>query len=194
MERERKNHLRKGRNKQSKKLDYVLLGVVLLTAVAVRFWMRQTWWGLLFGLANAAVLALVFFIAKRWSNRKTGLLTTAFFAVSQLTMVQGQVPEITSSWPLYVVDCVRYSMYDSYLFMFATGFLIILPFILGRWNKKMRIISWISMACFLIVPLYSFPFLVIALFSFYRPSTMTKAQTAIAVIGLLFIGTCALIL
>ena len=85
-------------------------------------------------------------------------------------------------------------MYDSYLFMFATGLLVILPFILGRWNKKVRIIGWVSIAGFLILPLYFFPFFIITLFSFYRTSTMTKTQTVISVIGLLFIGTCALVL
>ena len=191
---ERKHHLRKERNKTSRKLDYVLLGVILLTAFGPRFWLNGLWSGLLFALVETASIGLVYIIGKLWNGRKTGLLAAAFFAVSHLSMIQGQTPDLTAPWPGNVVDCLRYSMYDSYLFMFATGLLIVLPFILGRWNKKVRIIGWVSIAGFLILPLLFFPFLMITLFSFYRPSTMTKAQTALAVVGLLFIGTCALIL
>lgn len=191
---ERKHHLRKVRNKTSRKLDYALLGVILLTAFGLRFWMNGLWPGLLFALLNTVALGLIYFIGKLWNCRKTGLLAAAFFAVSQLSMFQGQLPEITTPWPIFVVDYLRYSMYDSYLLMFTTGLLVILPFILGRWNKKMRIVEWVSIAGFLVLPLFFFPFFIITLFSFYKPSTMTKAQTAISVIGLLFIGTCALIL
>ena len=191
---ERKHHLRKERNKTSRKLDYVLLGVVLLTAFGLRLWQNGMGSGLLFALIETASIGLVYLIGKLWNGRKTGLLTAAFFAVSQLTMFQGQTPVMTASWPECIVDCLRYSMYDSYLYMFATGLLIVLPFILGRWNKKIRVIGWISIAGFLVFPMLFFPFLMTTLFSFYRPSTMTKAQTVLAVVGLLFIGTCALVL
>ena len=192
--RERKHHLRKARNKTSRKLDYVLLGVILLTAFGLRFWLNGMWSGLLFALINTVSIGLVYLIGKLWNGRKTGLLAAAFFAVSQLSMIQGQTPVITTPWPVNVIDYVRYSMYDSYLFMFTMGLLIVLPFILGRWNKKMRIIGWVSIAGFFLLPLLFFPFLIITLFSFYRNSTMTKSQTVLAVVGLLFIGTCALIL
>ena len=191
---ERKHHLRKERNKPSRTLDYVLLAVVLLTAFGLRLWQNGLGSGLLFALIETASIGLVYLIGKLWSGRKTGLLTAAFFAVSQLTMFQGQTPVMGASWPECIVDCLRYSMYDSYLYMFATGLLVVLPFILGRWNKKIRIIGWVSIAGFLILPLLFFPFLMTTLFSFYRPSTMNKAQTALAVVGLLFIGTCALVL
>ena len=191
---ERKHHLRSVRNKTSRKLDYVLLGVILLTAFGLRFWLNGMWSGLLFALVNTASIALVYFIGKLWNGRKTGLLAAAFFAVSQLSIIQGQTPVVTTPWPVSIVDYLRYSMYDSYLFMFATGLLVILPFILGRWNKKMRIIGWISIAGFIILPLLFFPLLIITLFSFYRTSTLSKTQSVIAVLGLLFIGTCALIL
>ena len=191
---ERKHHLRSVRNKPSRKLDYVLLAVVLLTAFGLRLWQNGLWSGLLFALIETASIGLVFILGKLWSCRKTGLLSAAFFAVSQLSMIQGQTPELTTPWPGNVLDCLRYSMYDSYLFMFTTGLLIVLPFILGRWNKIMRIIGWVSIAGFLVLPLLFIPFLTITLFSFYRPSTMTKAQTVMAVVGLLFIGTCALVL
>ena len=190
----RKHHLRSVRNKPSRKLDYVLLGVVLLTAFAFRFWLNGVRSGLLFALINTAAIGLIYVIGKYWSNRKTGLLAAAFFAVSQLTMFQGQLPNITTPWPVSIVDCLRYSMYDSYLLIFATGLLVVLPFILGRWNKKMRIIGWVSIGGFLVFPYIFFPFLIISLFSFYRPSTMTKTQTVLSVVGLLFIGSCALFL
>jgi len=191
---ERKHHLRSVRNKPSRKLDYVLLGVILLTAFGLRFWLNGLGSGWLFTFVETIAVGLVYVIGKLWSGRKTGLLAAAFFAVSQLSMIQGQTPELTTPWPGNVVECMRYSMYDSYLFMFATGLLIILPFILSRWNKKMRVIGWVSIAGFLILPLLFFPFLIITLFSFYRSSTLSKAQSVIAVIGLLFIGTCALVL
>ena len=191
---ERKHHLRSVRNKTSRKLDYVLLAVILMTAFGLRFWMNGMWSGWLFALVETAAVGLVYVIGKLWNNRKTGLLAAAFFAVSQLSMIQGQTPVIATPWPVSIIDCLRYSMYDSYLFMFAMGLLVILPFILSWWNKKMRIIGWVSIAGFLVLPFLFFPFLIITLFSFYRISTLSKMQSVIAVLGLLFIGTCALIL
>lgn len=194
MKRARKHHLRKRRNKQSKKLDYILLATILLTALGLRFWLNGLWSGLPFALLMTVSIGLVYFIGKLWNNRKTGLLAAAFFAVSQFSMYQDQLPEFTALGPAYLVDCLRYCMYDSYLFMFATGLLVVLPFILGCWNKKIRIVGWVSIAGFLILPYIFLPFLIFTLFSFYRPSTTTKAQTVLAVVGLLFIGTCALVL
>ena len=191
---ERRHHLRKVRNKTSRKLDYLLLGVILLTAFGLRFWINGLLSGLLFSLIATAGVGLVYYLGKLWNCRKTGLLAAAFFAVSQLEMFKGQLPDITTPWPELLVDYLRYSMYDSYLFMFASGILVILPFILGRWNKKIRIISWVSIAGFLILPLFFFPFFIISVFSFYRISTMSKMQSVIAVVSLLFIGCCALFL
>ena len=191
---ERRHHLRSVRNKPSRKLDYVLLGVILLTAFGLRFWLNGMWSGLVFSLLCTAAIGLVYVIGKLWTGRKTGLLAAAFFAVSQFAMTQGQTLEATFPWPGNIVECLRYSMFDSYLFMFTTGLLIILPIILGRWNKKMRIIGWVSIAGFLIFPLLFFPFLIITLFSFYRISTLSKTQSVIAVAGLLFVGCCALFL
>ena len=175
-------------------MDYVLLGVILLTAFGLRFWINGLLSGLLFSLIATAGVGLVYCLGKLWNCRKTGLLAAAFFAVSQLSMFKGQLPDITTPWPELLVDYLRYSMYDSYLFMFASGILVILPFILGRWNKKIRIISWVSIAGFLFLPLFFFPFFIISVFSFYRISTMSKTQSVIAVVSLLFIGCCALFL
>ena len=165
-----------------------------MTAFGLRFWINGLLSGLLFSLIATAGVGLVYYLGKLWNCRKTGLLAAAFFAVSQLEMFKGQLPDITTPWPELLVDYLRYSMYDSYLFMFASGILVILPFILGRWNKKIRIISWVSIAGFLILPLFFFPFFIISVFSFYRISTMSKMQSVIAVVSLLFIGCCALFL
>ncbi|MBO6027277.1 MAG: hypothetical protein J6P73_08540 [Bacteroidales bacterium] len=233
---DRKHHLRKVRNKTSRKLDSVLLSVILVTAFALRVWQNDFWMNLPFALLNTGSVGLVYLIGKRWHNSKTGLLSAAFFAVSQLTMFMDQTPWFYSIGLFvlllltllgnrflmlyqtpkpafyfiflitialqfavfrldgFFIEQLRYSMYDSYLFMFATALLAVMPFILGRWNKKIGVLGIASILCFLGAPQFGFPFFIITLFSFHKNSTMNKAQTIIAVVGLLFIGICALLL
>lgn len=131
----------------------------------------------------------------------------------QQTFVNGGIggwlakPEAT-----FLTDFLQYTMNYAPLFMFAAGFLIILPFILQKPEKRRRPIRWAALAWFVIIfalafvysllrepiiqfstMIFSYPFLVLMAFSFYRNNTMTKVETVVAVLALLFIGSTTLI-
>lgn len=111
-----------------------------------------------------------------------------------------------------LTDFVQYTMNYAPLFMFTVGFVIILPFILGKHEKRRYPIRWAAVAWFVIVfgvafiysllrepiiqfstLLFCFPFLVLVLFSFHRNNSMTMSQTAIVIAAILFIGSSTLI-
>ena len=111
----------------------------------------------------------------------------------------------------FLLDFLQYTMNYDFLFMFATGILILLPFILGHWERERNALRWVGLAWFLIIFLlafvYSFlrepiiqfstllfcyPFLIIAAFSFFKSRTLSPNQTIIAVFSLLFIGIVSL--
>ena len=362
----RKHHLRTVRNKTSVKLDYVLLGVILLVAASLRLWKlgevpfmhdefsalfrlrfdnihelflngimvdghpagvqtflyywtklvgwNQFWVKLPFALMGIGSVYLIYLIGKQWFNRKVGLLASAFFAVSQLTVFYSQLarpyaaglffvllmtyfwnkilfdqkkPSIgtcigfaIATWlaalahnfstaqaglifltglfflkkerrkaywfsglaalalyaphlPIFyhqtfvnggiggwlarpdntfLTDFVQYTMNYGPLFIFTVGFIIILPFILGKQEKRKLPIRWAAVAWFVIIfalafvysllrepiiqfstLLFCYPFLIVTAFSFYRNNTMTMTQTAIVVGAILFIGASTLI-
>ena len=112
----------------------------------------------------------------------------------------------------FLLDFLQYTMNYAPLFMFATGILVVLPFILQKPEKRQRPIRWAGIAWFVIIfalafvysllkepiiqystLIFCFPFLVLTAFSFYRNNSMTMLQTAIAVAAILFIGTSSLI-
>lgn len=153
---ERKHHLRKVRNKTSLKLDYILLGVILLVAAVLRLWKlgqvpfmhdefsalfrlkfdsfhdliqygvcendshpagvqvilyywtklvgwNELWVKLPFALMGIGSVYLIYVIGKQWFNRKTGLLASAFFAVSQLTVFYSQIARPYSAGLFFVL-------------------------------------------------------------------------------------------
>ena len=112
----------------------------------------------------------------------------------------------------FLPDFLRYTMNYAPLFMFAVGLLIVLPFILQKPEKRRKPIRWVPVAWFVIVfalafvysllrepiiqystMLFCYPFLVLAALSFHRNNSMTKIETAIAVLAILFIGAMTLI-
>lgn len=359
--------MRKVRNKTSLKLDYILLGVILVVAALLRLWKlgqvpfmhdefsalfrlrfdnfhdliqygvsendshpagvqvflyywtkivgwNEFWVKLPFALMGIGSVYLIYLIGKQWFNRKVGLLASAFFAVSQLTVFYSQLARpyaaglffvllMTYFWnkilfdtkkpsvgtcigfafatwlaalahnfstaqaglifitglfflkkerrkaywlsgvgalllyaphlpvfyqqtfvnggiggwlarpdSTFLVDFLQYTMNYAPLFIFAVGFVIILPFILGKQEKRKRPIRWAAVAWFVIVfamafvysllrepiiqystMLFCYPFLVIVAFSLYRNNTMTMSQTAIIIAAILFIGASSLV-
>lgn len=112
----------------------------------------------------------------------------------------------------FLTDFLQYTMNYAPLFMFAAGILVVLPFILQKPDKRQRPIRWAGIAWFVIIftlafvysllrepiiqystMIFSYPFLVLTAFSFFKNNSMTKAQSIIAVAAVLFIGTSSLI-
>ena len=112
----------------------------------------------------------------------------------------------------FLIDFLQYTMNYAPLFMFATGLLIVLPFILQKPEKRQRPIRWAAIAWFVVIfalafvysllrepilqystLIFCYPFLILTAFSFFKNNSMTMAQTAIAVVALLFIGASSLI-
>ncbi len=113
----------------------------------------------------------------------------------------------------FFTDFLQYTMNYAPLFMFCVGFLIIFPFILGKYEKRKKPVRWAAVSWFLILfglalaysllrepilqfstLIFCYPFLVLAAFSIYRNNTMTKTQTVFAVTSILFIGSMTLII
>ena len=153
--RTRKNHLRKTRNAPSKRLDYILLGVILLVAAVLRLWklgqvpfmhdefsallrtrfdnfhdfiqqgvmpdshpigvqlflwgwvklfgMNEFWVKLPFVLMGIGSIYLIYLIGRQWFNRKVGLFSAAFFAVSQFTVFYSQLARPYSAGLFFVL-------------------------------------------------------------------------------------------
>ena len=141
--RNRKTHLRKTRNAPSKRMDYILIGVIILVAAVLRLWklgqvpfmhdefsallrtrfdnfhdfiqlgvmpdshpigvqlflwgwvklfgMNAFWVKLPFVLMGIGSIYLIYLIGRQWFNRKVGLFSAAFFAVSQFTVFYSQL-------------------------------------------------------------------------------------------------------
>ena len=153
--RPRKNHLRKNHNVPSKRMDYILLGVIMLVAAVLRLWklgqipfmhdefsaLLRTrfdnfhdfiqqgimpdshpigvqlflWgWVKLFGwsafwvklpfvLMGIGSIYLIYLIGRQWFNRKVGLFSAAFFAVSQFTIFYSQLARPYSAGLFFVL-------------------------------------------------------------------------------------------
>ena len=153
--RTRKNHLRKTNNAPSKRLDYILLGIILLVAAVLRLWklgqvpfmhdefsallrtrfdnfhdfiqqgvmpdshpigvqlflwgwvklfgMNEFWVKLPFVLMGIGSIYLIYLIGRQWFNRKVGLFSAAFFAVSQFTVFYSQLARPYSAGLFFVL-------------------------------------------------------------------------------------------
>ena len=153
--RTRKNHLRKNHIVPSKRMDYILLGVIMLVAAVLRLWklgqipfmhdefsaLLRTrfdnfhdfiqqgimpdshpigvqlflWgWVKLFGwsafwvklpfvLMGIGSIYLIYIIGRQWFNRKVGLFSAAFFAVSQFTIFYSQLARPYSAGLFFVL-------------------------------------------------------------------------------------------
>ena len=153
--RTRKNHLRKTRNASIKRLDYILIGVIILVAAVLRLWKlgqvpfmhdefsallrtrfdnfndfiqqgvtpdshpigvqmflwlwvrifgwSEFWVKLPFVLMGIGSVYLIYIIGRQWFNRKVGLFSAAFFAVSQFTVFYSQLARPYSAGLFFVL-------------------------------------------------------------------------------------------
>ena len=152
---ERKTHLRKVHNVPSKRMDYILIGVIMLVAALLRLWKlgqvpfmhdefsallrtrfdnfhdfiqqgimpdshpigvqaflwlwvrifgwSEFWVKLPFALMGIGSIYLIYIIGRQWFNRKVGLLSAAFFAVSQFTVFYSQLARPYSAGLFFVL-------------------------------------------------------------------------------------------
>ena len=153
--RARKTHLRKIHYVPSKRMEYILLGVIMLVAAVLRLWklgqvpfmhdefsaLLRTrfdsfhdfiqlgimpdshplgveaflwlwvrifgwsafWVKLPFALMGIGSVYLIYLIGRQWFNRKVGLFTAAFFAVSQFTVFYSQLARPYSAGLFFVL-------------------------------------------------------------------------------------------
>ena len=113
----------------------------------------------------------------------------------------------------FLIHFLRYSMNYTPLFMFAAGFLVIFPFVLGKQQKHHYPIRWAAVAWFILIfaiafiysllrepiiqystLIFCYPFFVLTAFSFYKNTSMTKLQTSVTVATILFTGIISLII
>ena len=175
-----------------------------------------------FSIAQAGLIFLtgLFFLPKQ--RRKaywlSGLAAVALFAPTlpifyQQLFVSGSIGGwLAAPKATFLLDFIQYTMNYSSLFMFAVGVIIILPFLLSRFDKRNNPLRWVGIAWFVIIfaiafaysllrepiiqqstLIFSYPFLVIVAFSFFKNRTMNIAQTIMVVAAILFIGVSSLI-
>ena len=153
--RTRKNHLRKIHNASSKRIDYILVAVIMLVAAVLRLWKlgqvpfmhdefsallrtrfdnfhdfiqqgvmpdshpigtqlflwgwvklfgwSEFWAKLPFALMGIGSIYLIYIIGRQWFNRKVGLFSAAFFAVSQFTVFYSQLARPYASGLFFVL-------------------------------------------------------------------------------------------
>lgn len=175
-----------------------------------------------FSIAQAGLIFLtgLFFLPKQ--RRKaywlSGLAAVALFAPTlpifyQQLFVSGSIGGwLAAPKATFLLDFIRYTMNYSSLFMFAVGVIIILPFLLGRYDKRNNPLRWVGIAWFVIIfaiafaysllrepiiqqstLIFSYPFLVIVAFSFFKNRTMSISQIIMVIAAILFIGVSSLI-
>ena len=153
--RTRKTHLRKIHYVPSKRMDYILLGIIMLVAAVLRLWKlgqvpfmhdefsallrtgfdnfhdfiqqgimpdshpigveaflwiwvrifgwSEFWVKLPFALMGIGSIYLTYLIGRQWFNRKVGLFSAAFFAVSQFTVFYSQLARPYSAGLFFVL-------------------------------------------------------------------------------------------
>ena len=153
--RNRKTHLRKIHNVPNKRMDYILLAVIMLVSAVLRLWKlgqvpfmhdefsallrtrfdnfhdfiqqgvmpdshpigvqlflwgwvklcgwSEFWVKLPFALMGIGSIYLIYIIGRQWFNRKVGLFSAAFFAVSQFTVFYSQLARPYSAGLFFVL-------------------------------------------------------------------------------------------
>ena len=151
----RKHHLRKQHNASNRKLDILLIGVIVVVAAVLRLWKlgqvpfmhdefsallrtrfdnfhdfiqqgimpdshpigveaflwlwvrifgwSEFWVKLSFALMGIGSVYLIYLIGRQWFNRKVGLFSAAFFAVSQFTVFYSQLARPYSAGLFFVL-------------------------------------------------------------------------------------------
>lgn len=89
---ERKHHLRKVHNRSNKTIDLAILSVIMVVAIALRLWRLDN---VPLALIGTCSVYLIYDIGRQWFNRKVGLFTSAFFAVSQFAVNHAALPHTT---------------------------------------------------------------------------------------------------
>lgn len=83
--RTRKHHLRQTHNKPSQTIDKIIFGCTIAVAIVLRVIMPTF---NPFALLWIGIIYLIYSIGRQWFNRKVGMLSAAFFAVSQFSLLQ----------------------------------------------------------------------------------------------------------
>ncbi|MBR5910835.1 MAG: glycosyltransferase family 39 protein [Bacteroidales bacterium] len=96
----RKKHLRKTHNPSNKTIDLVLLAVIMVVATVLRLWKLDQ---VPFALMGIGSIYLIYLIGRQWFNRKVGLFSAAFFAVSQFTVFYSQLASPYSAGLFFVL-------------------------------------------------------------------------------------------
>lgn len=113
----------------------------------------------------------------------------------------------------FLTDFLQYTMNYSHLFMFVVGIIILLPLILGKRSKRSQPLRWAGIAWFVIIfamafvysmfrepilqhstLIFSYPFIIIAVFSMFGTRTLSPWQTSLVVTTILFVGTISLVM
>ena len=176
-----------------------------------------------FSIAQAGLIFLtgLFFLPKE--RRKTywisGIGAVLLFAPTlpifyQQLFVSGSIGGwLTAPKADFLLDFIQYTMNYDMLFMFAVGIIILLPLILGRRDKRNNPLRWAGLVWFVIIfaiafvyslfrepilqqstLIFSYPFVVIAAFSFFKSRTLSPWQNALVVAVILFVGCTSLIM
>ena len=119
--RTRKNHLRKTHNVPSKRMDYILIGIIILVAAVLRLWklgqvpfmhdefsaLLRTRFDNFHDFIQQGIMPdshpIGVLIGRQWFNRKVGLFSAAFFAVSQFTIFYSQLARPYSAGLFFVL-------------------------------------------------------------------------------------------
>ncbi len=176
-----------------------------------------------FSIAQAGLIFLtgLFFLPKerRKAYWLSGIGAVALFAPTlpifyQQLFVSGSIGGwLAKPKTTFLTDFIQYTMNYSGLFMFAVGFIILLPAILGRRDKSRNPLRWAGLVWFAIIFLlafgysllrepilqqstliFSYPFVVIVAFSLFKSRTLSAWQTALVVAVILFAGVTSLVM
>ena len=175
-----------------------------------------------FSIAQAGLVFLtgLFFLPKerRKAYWLSGVGALLLFAPTlpifyQQLFVSGSIGGwLSAPQSTFLLDFVQYTMNYSLLFLFAVGVIILLPLILGRYDRSRNPLRWVGFAWFVIIfaiafgysmlrepilqqstLIFSYPFVVIVAFSLFKNRTLSPWQTALTVCVILFVGTVSLI-
>lgn len=175
-----------------------------------------------FSIAQAGLIFLTGLLFLPKERRKaywlSGIAAVLLFAPTlpifyQQLFVSGSIGGwLSSPKTTFLIDFIQYTMNYSSLFMFSTGVIILLPLILGRFNKSHNPLRWAGLVWFAIIFLlaygysllrepilqqstliFSYPFVIIVAFSLFSNRTLLPWHNALVVATILFVGITSLI-
>ena len=175
-----------------------------------------------FSIAQAGLIFLTGLLFLPKERRKaywlSGIAAVLLFAPTlpifyQQLFVSGSIGGwLSSPKTTFLIDFIQYTMNYSSLFMFSAGVIILLPLILGRYNKSHNPLRWAGLVWFAIIFLlaygysllrepilqqstliFSYPFVIIVAFSLFSNRTLLPLHNALVVATILFVGITSLI-